>query len=223
MDVKSLGQKCGGRRWQRRALGRSLSASPKEALHLILGREARAPRKCSFLQSRGGAGALYCEPRGPLLSEPPFSWWHLLLSPHFPLHTAGAKDGMCFRRFFSGICLGPASRQPCLASPKPLSSPKHRRDQSSPRLAFAARANSLRHRPTRAGTKLSFRGWLCQMTPRSLSGLENGFPSPSWTSASQQGKIIGAAHVGTRWVPGLGVKGCAESRGSDCQAAAHRF
>lgn len=111
------------------------------------------------------------------------------------------------KRFFSGICLGPASRQPCLSSPKPLSSPKHRRDQSSPRLAFAARANSLRHRPTRAGTKLSLRGWLCQMTPRSLSGLENGFPYPSWTSSSHQGKIIGDAHT---WVPGgsqdLGLK-----------------
>lgn len=64
MDVKSLGQKCGGRRWQRRTLGRSLSASPKEALHLILGRKARAPRKCSLLQSRGGAGALFTESPG---------------------------------------------------------------------------------------------------------------------------------------------------------------
>lgn len=201
------------------------SASPKEALHLILGREARAPRKCSLLQSRGGAGTLFTESPGARSSSPS----HLLVGgtcfspPHFPLHTAGAKDGMCFRRFFSGICLGPVSRQPCLSSPTPLSSPKHRRDQFSPCLAFAARANSLRHRPTRAGTKLSLRGWLCQMTPHSLSGLENGFPSPSWTSSSQQGKIICAAHVGTWWVPGLGVKGCAESRGSDCQAAAHRF
>lgn len=185
MDVKSLGQKCGGRRWQRRrTLGHSLSGSPKEAFHLILGRESRAPRKRSPLQSRGGAGAFFIESPGARSSLS-----HLLVggtcfppSPH-PRSSStqpGLKMGCASpRRFFSGICLGPASRQPCLSSPKPLSSSKHRRDQSSPRLAFAARANSLRHRPTRAGTKLSLRCWFCQMTPRSLSGLENGFPSPS--------------------------------------------
>lgn len=46
------------------------SASPKEALHLILGREARAPRKCSLLESRGGAGTLFTESPGARSSSP---------------------------------------------------------------------------------------------------------------------------------------------------------
>lgn len=202
------------------------SASPKEALHLILGRESRAPRKRSPLQSRGGAGALFIESPGARSSLS-----HLLVggtcfppSPHPRSTQPGLKMGCASPRRFSqeSVWAPPRGNPAYLPQSRSLPS-KHRRDQSSPRLAFAARANNLRHRPTRAGTKLSLRGWFCQMTPRSLSGLENGFPSPSWTSSSQQGKIIGATHVGTRWVPGLWVKGCAESRGNDCLTAARRF
>lgn len=63
--------------------------------------------------------------------------------------------------------------------------PKHRLDLSPPRLAFAAREKSLRHRLLREPKLFTLP---LAVTPRFLPGLESWFLSASGTNSSQQSK-----------------------------------